>query len=215
MGKNLEQLVQVARDLQVAGVDAVFFGGATVGLHLDRPGFAERPTDDVDCVPLAVDGYQDMNALDGRLAAAGWKHDIRPGKRNANARIAPSGVPVDFVPTYTMAPDDPVVLAHREEVEVAPGLLITIIDPAGMMAAKLAAFRDRGAADIWTSHDLEDLAVLLAYCSRSETSVEAAPDSVKAAIREGWRKMTRDELYAMAAHVDPVDVVERARRLAR
>lgn len=83
--KNIDLLRAVAKDLADLGVEAVFFGGTVVGLHLDRlpADEEERPTTDVDCVPVAVAMERDMRSLEVRLAKAGWKHDLTSQKRNA------------------------------------------------------------------------------------------------------------------------------------
>lgn len=160
--KNLEMLCRVAVDLSTIAVEAVFFGGAVISLHLDAlpPGDEERPTTDVDCIPTTVASASDMRVLEASLDRAGWQHALTAHKRNPYARIAPSGVPVDFVPLHTLDALDPVRLARRVPVELGSGVSIDILSSAGMVAAKLAAFRDRGSRDPLMSHDLEDLARL-------------------------------------------------------
>lgn len=164
--KNVELLRRVARDLGALEVRCLFFGGTVVGLHLDGlpSDDEERPTTDVDCVPIGVASQPEMRELEARMDDAGWTHDLRPGRRNAYARIAPSGVPVDLVPLHTLDEDDPVRLGRSVAVELAPGEVVSVLDSAGMVAAKLAAFRDRGTGDPLMSHDLEDLAILLSCC---------------------------------------------------
>lgn len=192
--KNVELLRLVAHDLQAIAVEAVFFGGTVVGLHLDAlpPGDEERPTTDVDCVPVAVETAGDMRSLETRLDGAGWRHDMASEKRNAFARIAPSGVPVDFVPLHTMDASDPVRMARRQRVELKRGLTVSVISSAGLVAAKLAAFFDRGRRDPLMSHDLEDLAMLLACCSTLERDVGLEHPDVKARVQSGLDSILND-----------------------
>ncbi len=132
--KNVELLLRVAEDLDSMGVQAVFFGGTVVGLHLDAlpADEEERPTTDVDCFPATVLSSGDMRNFEARLDVAGWRHVLSGGNRNAYARIAPSGVPVDFVPLHTLDLADPVRLARHVQFEIRPGLSITVVSAAGM-----------------------------------------------------------------------------------
>lgn len=187
--KNLDLLRRVAGDMDELGVACVFFGGTVVGLHLDRlpPLEEERPTTDVDCVPLTVLNAVEMQDLEARMSAAGWAHDTSPHRRNLYARISPSGVPVDVVPLHTLAEDEPVRLGNTVEVEVVEGRVIRVLDAAGMVAAKLAAFRDRGSADPLMSHDLEDLAMLLSCCSTIETTLTRSDPRLQEQVRGGLK----------------------------
>lgn len=60
--KNLDLLRHVATDMDQLGVDCIFFGGTVVGVHLDHlpPMEEERPTTDVDCLPLAIASHREM-----------------------------------------------------------------------------------------------------------------------------------------------------------
>lgn len=220
--KNVELLRSVARDLAELKVSCVFFGGTVVGLHLDRlpPDDEERPTTDVDCVPVAVQNALQMRELESLMDANGWKHDLRPTRRNVYARIAPSGVPVDLVPMHRLGEDDPVRLGGTVSVEVVPGEVIRVLDAAGMVAAKLAAFRDRGAADPLMSHDLEDLAMLLSCCSTIEDSLASASPGLQIQVREGLARLFADSFVmevldgSFPRGIDARQVIARVERLA-
>ncbi len=221
--KNAELLRTVANDLAAIEVEAVFFGGTVVGLHLDRlpPGEEERPTVDVDCVPVAVLSSADMRALEARLDQSGRKHDLTGTKRNAYARWSPSGVPVDFVPRHTLAEDDPVRLANPVPIEVAPGCTIQVLSVAGMLAAKLAAFWARGAADPLMSQDLEDLAMLLACSSPLEEDVRSCEPRLQEQIRTGLADVADDPFLleilegSFPRGADVEATLQRVARLAR
>ena len=192
--KNVDLLRRVAEDLAAIGVEAVFFGGTVVGLHLDAlPRYdEERPTTDVDCTPVAVASLYEMRIFETRLDQAGWLHHVSAEKRNAYARIAPSGVPVDFVPLHMLDETDAVRLARRVRMKIHPGLSITVLSSAGMVAAKLAAFRDRGVDDPLMSHDLEDLAMLLACCTTIEDDLHLGGPGVLEQVRMGLAEIWED-----------------------
>jgi hypothetical protein len=192
--KKVELLRRVAEDLDAIGVQAFFFGGIVVGLHLDAlpVNDEERPTTNVDCAPVAVASPNEMRKFEAKLDAAGWQQVVSGDKRNAYARIAPSGVPVDFVPLHTLDQTDALRLARRVRMEIHPDLCITVISSAGMVAAKLAAFRDRGVDDPLMSHDLEDLAMLLACCTTIEHDLELAVPGLLEQVQIGLAAIWED-----------------------
>lgn len=67
-----------------------------------------------------------------------------------------------------------------------------VLSGAGMVAAKLAAFWDRGRADPLMSHDLEDLAMLLACCSTLESDLAAEAGSLVERVRRGLADILAD-----------------------
>lgn len=221
--KNLDLLIAVARDAAAAQLDLVFFGGTVVGLHLDQlpPDDEERPTVDVDCMVLSLDGHPSFRSLEQHLTRSGWSYDMRPQRRNAYAMIAPCGVPVDLVPSYQIAPQDPVRLGKRQVMSVAKGLSISVLDPASMLAAMLAAFQSRGIKDPLMSHDLEDAVMLLSCCSSLEQSIQDAPRVIANQIGAGLSTIFLDPRLleivdgSVPSGVDATDVFERLRRLAR
>ena len=105
--------------------------------------------------------------------------------------------------------------------ELGPGVVVRVLDSAGMVAAKLAAFRSRGAADPLMSHDLEDLAMLLSCCSSIEASLAKADPRLRAQVREGLASLAADSLVlevldgSIPRGIDASAVLERLRRLGR
>jgi len=221
--KNLDLLRHVAADMDQLGVECIFFGGTVVGVHLDQlpPMEEERPTTDVDCVPLAIASHREMQKLEERMIAAGWKHDTRPHRQNLYARISPSGVPVDLVPMHSLSEEEPVRLGNSVEVEVGEGQRIRVLDSAGMVAAKLAAFHDRGSADPLMSHDLEDLAMLLSSCSTIEAALSVADTRLQNQVRTGLNGILEAPFVlevldgSIPRGIDRAQVMARLERLAK
>lgn len=179
----------LAGELEPLQLEVVFFGGIVVSLHLDDlpAGEEHRETDDIDCVPILVRSGQQMDALEQRLHARSWTPDLRPHRRNLYAKHSPLGTAVDFVPWFTLREDDPVRIsaACSETCALPSGRQAAIVTPAGSLLTKIAAFLDRGRNDLYRSHDLEDIASLLACCSRLEGAVNLSPLAISAPIR-GW-----------------------------
>ena len=61
-----------------------------------------------------------------------------------------------------------------------------------MLAAKLAAFRDRGGDDPLMSRDLEDLAMLLACCTTLENDLQFAVHGLRKQVHVGLAAITED-----------------------
>lgn len=85
LSPNRDVLTRAARHLGPILDDAVFVGGQVTELLVTDPGIGRvRPTDDVDLVE--------------RLAAAGLRHDTRPGAPLCRF-LLPDGIPIDVMPT--------------------------------------------------------------------------------------------------------------------
>lgn len=178
-------LERVARALGPLRERVVFIGGAIAPLLQTAPPFERaRPTTDVDAIAATV-AYTDFAGLQEALREQGFR-EIATGT-HAHQWWAPSDPPVrfDLVPAGTHLgasgnPWDAVVVATAAQSEVAPGVVIRHASAAGFLALKLAAFRDRGAADPFVSHDLEDVFALLASRPHIAAEVADAPGELRA-----------------------------------
>lgn len=94
---------------------------------------------------------------------------------------------------------------HREafesakELEIAPGHSGLVAPLEYLFATKVSAYRDRGAADPYTSHDLEDLVALL-IGSPWEVALSGAPAQVREAVGT-WAR----DLLSRYRHKDVID----------
>ena len=89
-----------------------------------------------------------------------------------------------------------------------------------MVAAKLAVFGDRGIADPLLSHDLEDLAMLLACCTTLERELALEDPRLRAQVEGGLSRILGDRYVLEVLDgmfprgADAEAALERSRRLA-
>lgn len=153
----------VVRLLRPVLGDLVFVGGCTTGIFLTEPAATGiRPTKDVDAI-ADVASYAKYNSLAERLRALGLTEDTTPGAPLCRWRRAE--MIVDVMPT------DASVLGFSNrwypaaietaEVHRIAGHDVRIVTAPLFIATKLEAFHDRGANDMFASHDLEDVVTLV------------------------------------------------------
>jgi predicted nucleotidyltransferase len=188
--------------------DAVFVGGATVGLHLtDKASLPPRVTLDVDLVVGTSTRHQ-FYVLEERLRGAGH----RPDARGPIGRWLIDGVPVDLMPTtegvlgvtnrwYRLLFDT------AEDVEIASGLTVRVATPPMFLATKLEAHMDRGAADPTMSQDLTDIVSLVNGRPSLEAEVGAMPPEARDFVRAVARVLLADPdfEFIVHAHLPPDD----------
>lgn len=226
MADATENLVRVARALRRIGlVDAVFVGGATVASYITDPALlAPRVTLDVDVVVDAANRRQ-FYRIEARLREAG--HEPDPDGPIGRWHI--DGVPVDLTPAagevlgftnrwYRLLVETAVVR------EIAPALQVRMATPAMFLAAKLEAYRDRGAGDPLLSQDLTDVVSLVNGRAALPTEVRDMPPDAHGFIRSSLRDLLADPGFAFVihAHLPPDDtsqgradaILERLRQLA-
>lgn len=206
---ELRPLVAVAEALGPLRERVVFIGGAIAPLLQTAPtGGRIRPTDDVDGL-IASANYTEAGRMDAELRAMGFRHaaDVR----HAHRWSSPAGTPFDLVPSGahlggTGSPWDRLAIETAVSTEVAPGVHIRHASAPAFLALKWAAFLDRGAADPFASHDLEDILALLASRPGIGDEVAAAPAELRGFIAERAGRFLaqparRDLLAACLGHV--------------
>lgn len=178
---NLGALRAVADRLDRLGLSYAFVGGSIVNLLLDEPGLSPaRPTDDVDVIleVVTTDRYSDVEA---RIRQVGFSHDMREGA--PPCRWVLGNLTVDIMPTdgahlglntawFKEA------LATATEQEFAH-TRVKLVSPAGFLATKYVAFRDRGHADYYASHDLEDFVTVVDGRENIVDDVDRAPAGLR------------------------------------
>jgi hypothetical protein len=215
----------VADDLdEVFGDGVVYFGGSVVPMYFepDLLGADElRPTDDVD-VLVVFDGTPvQYSAREAALRERGWRPDTSPENRLAYRVLSPDGVAVDMVPSFTLdAADIVLVCAHLAvPVDLPSGRTVQALSPGAMLAARFAAFADRGEGDVLGSADFEDIAMLVACCPAVTADVHRLPQAARLLVARGARRMLEDDVLDYAVGSIPraapqADFISRLRDLA-
>lgn len=81
------------------------------------------------------------------------------------------------------------------EVEIEPGLKIRHASAPGFLALKWAAYRDRGADDPFSSHDLEDILALMVSRPTIVAELNEAPLNVQQIVQAGFRWLIESADY--------------------
>lgn len=182
---NRERLLRTALAVGPVLDELVFVGGQVTELLVTEPATAwPRPTDDTDVVVRASSASA-YRLVRQRLEAEGFRVDTREGA--PVCRMVRDDLVLDVMPL------DGAILGftsrwHRHLVESAMEVALTadvrirVANPASFLAAKWEAYHDRGAADPFASHDLEDIIALVAGVPTIVEQVRAAPDDVRAFI---------------------------------
>jgi predicted nucleotidyltransferase len=162
-----------------------FVGGCTTGFLLTDEFVLEqvRHTDDVDLI-VHVIGYPGFHTLQKALREKGFK-DMPPDPDESAPVCAMKlgDLRVDFMP------DDPQVLGFSNRwygdalktavpYQLSDDLSIRLVSPAYFLATKLEAYKGRGKGDILSSHDIEDLLMLIDGRDSLIDEVTTAPEEL-------------------------------------
>lgn len=197
MHENLVRIKAVANILKGLDQPYVFVGGATVSLYSTQKALAEsiRPTDDVDVV-IELASYADHSKMEERLRKLGFVNDIESG---IICRYKVQGIIVDIMPTTSQGlgfsnrwyPDGfqnaiPYKLDNDTE--------IRIFSLPYFLASKWEAHKSRGANDLRTSRDFEDMVYVFENCRDFDEQLLTGPAPVRAYLAQ--------ELSAFLEHPD-------------
>lgn len=157
---NLERLIAAARLLRPLLGEIVFVGGSVTGLLItDEAAGDPRSTFDVDAI-AAITSYAEYAAFGDRLRALEFVEDTSEGA--PMCRWIHGRTILDLMPLnekilgfsnrwYLLA------MKSAELRKLSDDLEIRILTAPSFIATKLEAFKGRGKADFFASHDLEDL----------------------------------------------------------
>jgi len=221
----LDAIRVVARALSDLGVDdAVFVGGAVVGLLLTDPAAPPaRATDDVDVV-IGETSRVAFARLEARLRDAGHVQPM-PGPI---CRWQIEGVSVDLMPIGSEVLGFTnrwyrTMMAHAVAVELRDERTVRVLSAPYLIATKLEAFHDRGAGDYLLSRDLGDIIALVDGREEVVEEVRSSDAAVRAFITNTFRDLLSDPAFidSLSAHLMPDAasqdrvpvVVERMRRI--
>lgn len=194
-----DNLSYVARQLSELGVtDVVFVGGATIGLYLTDPAAPEpRFTFDVD-VLTPVASRRAYNDLEAKLRDAGHTPDP-----DVICRWLIGGVTVDLMP-----PDEEILgfsnrwyaglVEHAQALTLPDGTVIRYASAPFLIATKLEAFYGRGGGDYRSSHDLEDILIVLDGREEIVDEFRNTPEKVRSYLAATFGKLLADEDFRAA-----------------
>lgn len=201
---SLARVAAVARALGPLRERVVFIGGALAPLLQTEPPFAgPRPTDDVDAIAVTT-SYSDFDRLRGQLRGRGFVESA--GGRHAHRWVLrDQGIDFDLVPAGSHPgasgnPWDTKALESAVETEIEPGLSIRHVDATGFLVLKLGAYSDRGSADPFSSHDLEDILALVASRPGIAREVEGSRASTRTFIARWFRTIRESAEYDDLLH---------------
>lgn len=174
-------LKALARELRSLEIDHAFTGGSIVALLLDNPSLTPiRPTDDVDVI-VEVLSRKEYPKFEERLRERGFQNDTRQGApicRWIFNTLTVDLMPIDgeFLGLNTIWFDH--ALSSAIEVSV-DGEIIRVVSATGLIATKLAAFRDRGEGDYFGSRDIEDLIAVIDGRKRIVEDIDESPKEMR------------------------------------
>ncbi|MGU9962258.1 MAG: hypothetical protein ACNYPF_04530 [Candidatus Puniceispirillales bacterium WSBS_2018_MAG_OTU23] len=195
-GQLLEMLETVAEAL---GSDLrnkmVFIGGCTTAIFITDQVVLDdvRATDDVDLI-VDLAGYAEWAKLQKQLRKNGFSD---PLTSDFIYRMQLGELKVDFMP------DDEKALGfsnrwYRKGIETAvlhhltPDLNIKHLSSALFIAMKLDAYLGRGHGDIRTSHDMEDILLLVDGREELLAEIKLADPSVRGFIAEEFKNLQKN-----------------------
>lgn len=199
MDEQIQMLEKAAKLLAALDEKIVFIGGATVPLYLDKVSAADaRPTKDVDCVVNIIPRTK-YYLLEEKLRQIGLEQD----KGNIICRWRyQEELIIDIMP------DDNSILGFSNSWykfgikksiihKLPSGQKIDIFPVSYLLASKIEAFNSRGNHNFYTSHDVEDIVLLLDGCPYLENQIQQADKKVKNFIKE-WFKTHLEDLREIA-----------------
>lgn len=211
-------LALVARGLHDLKDRVVFVGGATVDMYVTNlAGDPLRTTDDVDCV-IAITSRVAYSELEERLRSLGFAHPLDDPKAPI-CRWKFSEIWVDVMPmdagvlgfSNRWYPEG---IEHAERRTLPDGQEISIFRLPYFLASKIEAFLGRGRGDFYGSQDLEDIVAVIDGAEDVQEKVLAAPEAVKAYLREQFTELLRNELFeqSVTGHLGPKAGIGRIQR---
>lgn len=194
---NLERLERAAELLGPLMDQLLLVGGCATGLLITDPGSAPiRATFDVDFVLEAI-RYQEYASFEKQLT----DRQFRPGHEEDDpiCRFRREDLVLDVMASGNVHgfhnPWYPRAFEARLESRLPSGKRIQHVDGPHFVATKLVAFLDRGAEDPVTSHDAEDIVLVVDGRDSLLDEVAEAPDDLQEFIARGIAKLTGDSLF--------------------
>lgn len=174
---TLEQILEIARQMEPLGYAFAFLGGSVLHLLVTDPAALPiRVTKDVD-VLVDAPTRRSYTDLESKLRSIGFRNDTREAA--PICRYVFNGIVVDVMPTTKnvlgwASPWLEEALASSET-HLFDGHPIRILTPPYFLATKIEAFEGRGHGDFLASQDLEDIICLVNGRPEIVAEVAASP----------------------------------------
>ena len=190
---------KVAKALGDLNDEVVYVGGAMVSLYIDDPAAEDiRPTKDLD-LTFQITSFAQLEELRERLIAKGFTQNAED---TVNCRFRFEDLKVDVMSTQSVgwAPSNPwFAKGFEKAVTIAlDQLTIKVLPLPYFLATKMEAFFDRGIKDVYTSHDLEDIAYLFNYTTDIDEQILASDKEVKQFLIEKLNAFKNDNTILTA-----------------
>lgn len=221
---HIRSLEVMAKSLGDLSQDVVVVGGSVVELLLTDEGSPlVRSTIDIDVI-IEIKTRIEYYGLEGRLRSLGYAqrqhepicrwfgHDIILDVLPDNAEI------LGFSNRWYAS-----AFQFANSASLPSGAQIRVIDAPHFLATKLEAFHSRGESDIFSSHDFEDIVILLNGRSKLSEEITVAQTELRDYVSESIQNLLGQSSIlegieaALAANKDALDraslVLERMHRL--
>ena len=191
---NREHLKIVAQSLGELSDKVVYVGGAVVDLYATTTAAPDaRPTMDVDCI---IEGFTRTNyyQLEDSLRKKGFVNDQTESA--PLFRWIVRGVRVDVMPVESEILGFTnewykVGFQHIFSVPLGDDITVNLLEAPYFLATKIAAMKNRGALDLRTSVDFEDIVFVLRNRETLVSNIREAETSVN-----GYLATSVDELLS-------------------
>ena len=198
---NLRLLKQAAKLLIPVLDELVFVGGCTTGLLISDEGASGvRSTVDVDAI-TEITSYADYVNFSERLRKLGFSEDTSddaPVCRWINGDTTLDVMPLDeAIMGFSNRWYRP-ALESAQRYQLEPDLHIRVVTPVYFCATKIEAFKGRGKNDYLSSHDLEDLIMVVDGRPELLNEVRRATDDVRSYIAQVITQMLKTSSFIEA-----------------
>ncbi|MBL7777817.1 MAG: nucleotidyl transferase AbiEii/AbiGii toxin family protein [Chitinophagales bacterium] len=206
--ENRAAIALIAKAIGALNNDAVFVGGATIGLYADPDiGADTRPTKDVDFF-LEITTPHQLETVREQLVQCGFTQSPEDA---VLCRFRYADIKVDVMSTTAIgwAPANQWFaegLPYVFKEPVTDNLQVQLLPLPYLLATKFAAFNDRG-KDPRTSHDMEDIVYLLSSNTRWENEIGAAPQQVKDYVTQQMKTISAETMLAHLADTENVKLL--------
>ncbi|MDY6787589.1 MAG: hypothetical protein SVK54_05635 [candidate division WOR-3 bacterium] len=205
---NVEKRIRaVAKGLDKAGVNYCFIGGASCGFYIDDPNASKvRPREDVDCI-VETSCDREFEQLLKQITSLGFeKNDAS----ESQSRWEYNGIKVDIVPACQ---DEN--RWYREGIRkckerIMGDVTVRYLSLPYFLASKLEALKHRGADDLSSSKDFEDIVIVMDGLKDLSVIMNFPADVIRFIRKEFKSISLREDFYdALVGHIDVSPIREK------